>query len=1313
MRHENYVYIFLSDFLFFVNTRSFFRDNRCITVNYRQPKGAKDELEFIPDYHRAYDPLQYPCIFPDGQDGWHCELDHTCLQHVNYQLMDRGEKDTAEEVINPILRGRTLGQQYLVDQFAKTEFSRLNYISHHQKELRAEVYSGAKDAMKKSDGVQEGIGNVGKRVILPSSFVGGDRYMHQQYLDSIALFQHFGHPHFFLTMTCNPNWPEIQDQLNPGETALDRPDLVARVFKLKKQQLIKDLENEMIFGKLVARTHSIEFQKRGFPHAHIIIWLEEEPTIDEIDQIVCAEIPDEEVVIEIKKETKNQNGEIVIVVEKKTIQNPLHQMVQDYMLHGPCGSENPTLSCMRDGYCKYGYKKDYISATELSEDGFPLYRRRSPEEGGNSCLKWRGGKRVQYTNADVVPYNKYLLFKYNCHINVEYCHSINAIKYLFKYINKGQDMATFTVDGVRKEEQDEQAPRDEVQEFKNNRYTAGAESAWRLRQNELADREPSVCRLQLHLENQQTVYFDANDNMENCIEKIERSERTKLTAFFELNARPEGDELVRTLLYREMPQHYTWDERQRKWKKRKKHRANGMAEMIGRLYSIHPTQVQLYALRLLLNHVKGPKSFEHIREVDGVLHHSFQSAAIALDLVKDDKMWIECMKEAHESETNIYRLRKLFATILLRCEVSDHNSFYEQCKSFLDIDFMHQYRTQFEHHPHLEKYVKNESEPTAKDTTGTSSMGAENLEPKDNCNMDSNANGSDGADGDEGWTLSRFAHNSCLCDIERMLATENKSLADFGLPVPDMEKEQYIQNCLMDHYIAEEDDLSPEKARAFFEANHPKLNKDQQKVFSVIKNLIVSRKRKKKNGKLIFLDAPGGTGKTFTLNVLVSWICMEGLEVATSASSGIAATLLYMGRTAHNRFKLPFHPHKDSLCNIKRQSDLAKFLSEIVLGIIDEGPMLNKLCYEALDRSMRDLADPEDKDKLFGGKPMLVSGDFRQLLPVIERSNRAKIVSHTLKHSATVWDEEKVVTLRLRENMRVKNEMAKYPNDAAMKKKLEDYEQWLLKLGEGKLPSEGSINGSNIIEVPSDMCLDSKDEVVDKVFDDFQANIGNAEYFKSRILLAATNQIVNEVNDEMVEKLPGEVSTFCSVDTVGDLDNSTMFPTEYLNGLSLSGLPEHELKLKVNTVVILLRNMDINAGHCNGTRYLVKQIGKYRLVLHKLDAKEDDKNKVLILPRIPLRYGGQSFPFELTRLQFPIKIAFALTINRAQGQSASKCGILLPRDVWTHGQIYVAFSRSGNPNNVYVWAEQSQFGPYGLDPGKRYVKNVVYREVIE
>ncbi|KAL7531257.1 hypothetical protein ACHAWF_003691 [Thalassiosira exigua] len=86
------------------------------------------------------------------------------------------------------------------------------------------------------------------------------------------------------------------------------------------------------------------------------------------------------------------------------------------------------------------------------------------------------------------------------------------------------------------------------------------------------------------------------------------------------------------------------------------------------------------------------------------------------------------------------------------------------------------------------------------------------------------------------------------------------------------------------------------------------------------------------------------------------------------------------------------------------------------------------------------------------------------------------------------------------------------------------------------------------------------------------------------------------------------------------MDSSTMFLADFLNSRSLSGLPEQELKLVVNRVVILLRNMDIKAGHCNGTNYLVQEIGKYRLVLHKLDARDDDKNKVLILPKIPLRY---------------------------------------------------------------------------------------------
>ena len=129
----------------------------------------------------------------------------------------------------------------------------------------------------------------------------------------------------------------------------------------------------------------------------------------------------------------------------------------------------------------------------------------------------------------------------------------------------------------------------------------------------------------------------------------------------------------------------------------------------------------------------------------------------------------------------------------------------------------------------------------------------------------------------------------------------------------------------------------------------------------------------------------------------------------------------------------------------------------------------------------------------------------------------------------------------------------------------------------------------NIIEVPEQMCRSSKEEVQQMVYDNFKSNIGNKEYFKSRILLAATNEIVDEVNAEMVKVMEEDEHILTSVDTVGDLDSQTMFSTEYLNSLNLSGLTKHELKLKKNTVVILLRNIDIKAGHCNGTRYLVKK----------------------------------------------------------------------------------------------------------------------------
>ncbi|KAL7491589.1 hypothetical protein ACHAWT_004037 [Skeletonema menzelii] len=226
-------------------------NKRFLLFNYKEPDDRVG-LEFIPDYHRSYDPLQYPLIFPDGRDGWHCGLDYTLLEHINYMMMDR------DGITNPILCSKTLGQQFILDQYCKVELERLRWVELNQKTIRAELYSGLGDSVKKAEDLQD-LGRMGKKVILPSTFTGGERYMHQQYLDSMAMFQKYGRPHFFITKTANPKWKEIQDALKKDQTAFDRPDLVGRVFKLKKQQLIKELHSEGIFGKCMARTHCIEF----------------------------------------------------------------------------------------------------------------------------------------------------------------------------------------------------------------------------------------------------------------------------------------------------------------------------------------------------------------------------------------------------------------------------------------------------------------------------------------------------------------------------------------------------------------------------------------------------------------------------------------------------------------------------------------------------------------------------------------------------------------------------------------------------------------------------------------------------------------------------------------------------------------------------------------------------------------------------------------------------------------------------------------------------------------------------------------------
>lgn len=372
-------------------------------------------------------------------------------------------------------RGQKLFQQYLVDAYVRTEGARLQWLRCNQKQLRVEQYKGLMDYIHQPELAENY--DVGKAVILPSTFTGSPRNMQQNYQDAMAIVRKFGKPDVFLTMTCNPRWTDIVTQLSGQERSEYRPDIVARVFKLKLKHLLRDITVHHILGAVVAHVHVVEFQKRGLPHAHLLIILRPEDKVrtpDDIDRFVSAELPDPHI-------------------------NPkLFKMVTTHMVHGPCGFLNPLSPCMVDGKCSTNYPKKFSAQTSEDVDGFSSYRRRD-----TGILTAVGNKQID--NRWIVPYNPYLLLKYNCHINVELCASVKSVKYLYKYIYKGHDCATVEFDAITNNvngatstvtegSKSSEKKHDEIKSFLNTRYVSAPEAVWRLLEFQLHNQSHTVYR---------------------------------------------------------------------------------------------------------------------------------------------------------------------------------------------------------------------------------------------------------------------------------------------------------------------------------------------------------------------------------------------------------------------------------------------------------------------------------------------------------------------------------------------------------------------------------------------------------------------------------------------------------------------------------------------------------------------------------------------------------------------------------------------------------------------------------------------------
>lgn len=236
----------------------------------------------------------------------------------------------------------------------------------------------------------------------------------------------------------------------------------------------------------------------------------------------------------------------------------------------------------------------------------------------------------------------------------------------------------------------------------------------------------------------------------------------------------------------------------------------------------------------------------------------------------------------------------------------------------------------------------------------------------------------------------------------------------------------------------------------------------------------------------------------------------------------------------------------------------------------------------------------------------------------------------------------------------------------------------LLDIGDGRVPVE-PVSGHIIL--PCGNMVASIEELKQKVYPNIRDNFRNLRWLYERAILAPRNDTVHDINAQILKQLPGVERCYKSIDTIIDETEVVNYPTEFLNSLQPSGMPSHYLTLKVGAPIILLRNLE-PPRLCNGTRLVVKQL--LRNVIQATIMSGFASGEDVFIPRIPLISSDNPIPFK--RLQFPVKLCFAMSINKAQGQSLQVVGINLEVPCFSHGQLYVACSRVGKESGLFVYA---------------------------
>ena len=405
-------------------------------------------------------------------------------------------------------------------------------------------------------------------------------------------------------------------------------------------------------------------------------------------------------------------------------------------------------------------------------------------------------------------------------------------------------------------------------------------------------------------------------------EVLETQRNTELTAFFIYNLENQGTKCK----YVEFPEKYIFDSKEKKWKSRK-----NSSDTIGRVHTVHPVAGDVYYLRMLLHHehCEGKTSFEDLMSIEGITYETYQEVCRVLGLLQDDLEWDEALTEGSFTKMSS-SLRELFVTIILFCQPANPRDLFNN---------------------HFIEWADDFISSASKNGVVLSDSQIRTL---------------------------------VVLDIQQRLLSWDKELTMLNIALPTEEElndVSFTNTNILPVLISEELDFDINHLREALNDKQSKLTESQRSVFDAVMHAV-----EQDEPLALFIDARGGTGKTFVLNAILNAVrIIDGGSVGLAVgATGIAANLLHLGRTFHSRFKVPLEINSESVCSINSQSTLAQLIRMAKVIVWDEAPMAHRFQMEALDRSLRDITG---SDTPFGGKVTVLSGDFRQCLAVIQYAN--------------------------------------------------------------------------------------------------------------------------------------------------------------------------------------------------------------------------------------------------------------------------------------------------------------------------------------